>query len=188
VPTVSGHACCDPHWTSVPDGPRDNQPVETRPDVLVYSSAPLTEDVEVTGPIMAKLFASTTARDTDWTVKLVDVYPEASQPAYNVADGILRARYRLALENPELLEPGRTYEFTVDLANSSNVFRKGHRIRIEVASSNFPEFDRNPNTGHSLYTDDELAVAHQTVYHDNSRASYVLLPIIPCRSGPEGRP
>ena len=188
IPTVSGHACCDPHWTSVPDGPRDNQPVETRPDVLVYSTAPLTEDVEVTGPIVAKLFASTSARDTDWTVKLVDVYPQGSQPAFNVADGILRARYHLALDNPELLQPGHIYEFTVDLANSSNVFRQGHRIRIEVSSSNFPQYDRNPNTGHTLYTDEELAVAHQTVYHDGARASYILLPIIPRGSGTEGHP
>jgi putative CocE/NonD family hydrolase len=183
VPTLSGHACCDEKWTAVPDGPRDNRAVETRADVLVYSTSPLTEDIEVTGPIVAKLFASTSARDTDWTVKLVDVYPQPGQPAYNVADGILRARYHLSLEKPELLEPGQPYEFTVELLNTSNLFKKGHSIRIEISSSNFPQYDRNPNTGHTLYVDDELAVAHQTIYHDTERASYILLPIIPSARG-----
>jgi hypothetical protein len=160
-------------------GPRDNQVAEVRPDVLVYTTPSLTEDMEVTGPVVAKLAASTSARDTDWTVKLVDVYPTANQPAYNVADGILRARYHASLEKPELLQPGRPYEFTVDLSNTSNVFKKGHKIRIEVSSSNFPQYDRNQNTGHTLFVDDEIVVAHQTVYHDNAHASYILLPIIP---------
>jgi hypothetical protein len=187
VPTLSGHACCDERWTAVPDGPRDNHAVETRPDVLVYSTPPLTDDIEVTGPVVAKLMASTSAPDTDWTVKLVDVFPQSSQPAYNVADGILRARYHVSLEKPELLQPGRPYEFTVDMLNTSNVFKKGHRIRIEVSSSNFPQYDRNPNTGHALYTDDELAVAHQTIYHDRERPSYLLLPVIPAAGGTETR-
>jgi putative CocE/NonD family hydrolase len=139
----------------------------------------LIEDVEVTGPVVAKLIASTSARDTDWTVKLVDVYPGPNEPAYNVADGILRARYHLSLEKPELLQPGQQYEFMVDLLNTSNVFKKGHKILIEVSSSNFPQYDRNQNTGHTLYIDDEIAVAHQTIYHDSAHASYILLPIIP---------
>ncbi len=187
VPTLSGHACCDPRWTSVPDGPRDNRGAETRPDVLVYSTPPLTEDIEVTGPIVAKLLASSSAPDTDWTVKLIDVFPQPGESAYNVADGILRARFHVSLEKPELLEPGRPYEFTVDLLNSSNLFKKGHRIRIEVSSSNFPQYDRNPNTGHTLYVDDELAVAHQTIYHDSARPSYIVLPIIPSAGGREAR-
>jgi putative CocE/NonD family hydrolase len=187
VPTLSGHTCCDERATSVPDGPRDNRLAEARPDVLVYSTPPLTEDIEVTGPVAAKLVASTSAPDTDWTVKLLDVYPQPNPAAYNVADGILRARYHLSLEKPELLQPGRPYEFMVDLLSTSNLFKKGHRIRIEISSSNFPQYDRNPNTGHTLYVDDELAVAHQTIYHDTARPSYIVLPIIPSAGGTEAR-
>jgi hypothetical protein len=178
VPTLGGHTCCG-NTTPVPMGPRENRVAEVRPDVLVYTTPPLIEDVEVTGPVVAKLIASTSARDTDWTVKLVDVYPGPNEPAYNVADGILRARYHLSLEKPELLQPGQQYEFMVDLLNTSNVFKKGHKILIEVSSSNFPQYDRNQNTGHTLYIDDEIAVAHQTIYHDSAHASYILLPIIP---------
>ena len=119
------------------------------------------------------------ARDTDWTAKLVDVYPGPAQLTYNIADGILRARYRLSLETPELLKPGEVYEFTVDMLNTSNLFKKGHRIRIEISSSNFPQYDRNQNTGNALFVDDEMVVAHQMIYHDKAHGSYVLLPIIP---------
>jgi putative CocE/NonD family hydrolase len=112
-------------------------------------------------------------------MKLVDVYPGPIQPAYNVGDGILRARYHVSLEKPVLLQPGQTYEFTVDLWNTSNVFKKGHKILIEVSSSNFPQYDRNPNTGHTPFIDDEMLLAHQTIYHDSAHASYILLPIIP---------
>ena len=121
-------------------GPRDNRISEIRPDVLVYTTPVLTEDVEVTGPVVAKLFASTSGKDTDWTVKLTDVFPGPDGKAINMADGILRARYRNGLDKPELLEPGTMYEFTVDLLNTSNTFKKGHRIRIEVSSSNFPQY------------------------------------------------
>jgi hypothetical protein len=179
VPTLGGHTCCDPSLTPLPMGPRENQAAEVRPDVLVYTTPLLSEDVEVTGPVVAKLFASTSVRDTDWTVKLVDVYSGPEKPAYNVADGILRARYHVSLEKPELLQPGQPYEFMVDLWNTSDVFKKGHKILIEVSSSNFPQYDRNQNTGRALFIDDEIAVAHQTIYHDSAHASYILLPIIP---------
>jgi putative CocE/NonD family hydrolase len=179
VPTLGGHTCCD---NSGPVGPKDNQSVEMRPDVLVYTTPPLTEDVEVTGPVVLKLTAASSARDTDWTVKLVDVYPNREGTAINMADGILRARYRESLEKPALLEPGKVYEFTVDLLNTSNLFKKGHRIRIEISSSNFPQYDRNQNTGGTLFVDDEMVTAKQTIYHDSARSSYLLLPIIP-RSG-----
>jgi hypothetical protein len=179
VPTLGGHTCCGESTTPVRMGPRENRVAEVRPDVLVYATPPLVEDVEVTGPVVAKLIASTSAPDTDWTVKLVDVYPGPNEPAYNVADGILRARYHVSLEKPELLQPGQQYEFTVDLLNTSNVFKKGHKILIEVSSSNFPQYDRNPNTGRTLFVDDEMLLAHQTIYHDSAHASYIYLPIIP---------
>jgi putative CocE/NonD family hydrolase len=179
VPTLGGHTCCGEISQTVPMGPRDNRVAEMRPDVLIYTTSQLIEDVEVTGPVVAKLVASSSARDTDWTVKLLDVYPGPNQPAYNMADGILRARYHLSPEKPELLQPGQTYEFNVDLLNTSNLFRKGHRIRIEISSSNFPQYDRNQNTGNTLFVDDEMLVAHQTIYHDKAHSSYILLPIIP---------
>jgi len=160
-------------------GPKDNQSAEIRSDVLVYTIPPLTEDVEVTGPVVLKLIAASSARDTDWTAKLVDVYPNPEGMAINVADGILRARYRESLEKPVLLEPDKAYEFTVDLLNTSNLFKKGHRIRIEISSSNFPQYDRNQNTGGTLFIDDKMVTAKQTIYHDSARSSYLLLPIIP---------
>ena len=150
--------------------------------MLVYTTPVLTEDVEVTGPVVATLYASTSGKDTDWTVKLTDVFPGPDGKSINMADGILRARYRNGLDKPELLEPGKVYAFTVDLLNTSNVFKKGHRIRIEISSSNFPQYDRNPNTGKDLFTDTELVTAKQTIYHDGARASHILLPIVPRRT------
>jgi putative CocE/NonD family hydrolase len=181
VPTVGGHTCCSEASVPMGMGPRDNRLVEMREDVLVYSTPPLAEDVEVTGPVVATLHAASSARDTDWTVKLVDVYPDAQGTAINVADGILRARYRESLERPVLMEPGTVYEFTVDLLNTSNLFKKGHRIRIEVSSSNFPQYDRNHNTGKTLFVDEEMVPARQTIHHAKGQASYILLPIIPRR-------
>ena len=147
--------------------------------VLVYTTPSLREDLEVTGPVAAVLFAATTARDTDWTVKLVDVYPDGR--AINIADGILRARYRKSLSSPELLEPGEIYEYRVDLGSTSNLFRAGHRMRVEVSSSNFPCYDRNLNTGNGI-GDEWIAdciVATQTVFHDRARPSRIVLPIVP---------
>ena len=158
-------------------GPKDQRPNEYRADVLVYTTAPLDRDVEVTGPVKAVLHAASSARDTDFTAKLVDVHP--SGYAMNVAQGIQRARYRDSWESPALLEPGRVYEYTIDLWSTSNCFRRGHRIRLEIASSNFPQFDRNPNTGNPFGMDAELAVARQRVLHDRERPSHVLLPVIP---------
>ena len=158
-------------------GPRDQQAVEWRPDVLVYSTPPLESDVEVTGPVKAVLYASSSARDTDFTAKLVDVSPNGT--AINVAQGIIRARYRDSWEKPELMEPGQVYKFEIDLWSTSNCFLAGHRIRVEVASSNFPQFDRNPNTGNPFGQDAELQVARQTVYHDADHPSHIVLPVFP---------
>src|SRR5262249_3033932 len=140
VPTMGGAVCCNPKV--FPWGPMDQRTVEQRSDVLVYTSAPLKQPVEVTGPIQVVLYASSTAPDTDFTAKLVDVFP--SGEARNLCDGILRARYRRSLERPELLTPGEVYPLTIDAGVTSNVFLAGHRIRVEVSSSNFPRFDRNP--------------------------------------------
>jgi putative CocE/NonD family hydrolase len=148
-----------------------------RGDVLCYTSAPLDADLEVTGPIKAVLYAATDGPDTDWTVKLVDISPTGY--AMNLCDGMIRARYRESLTDPTLLEPDSVYEYEIDLGVTGNVFRKGHRIRLEVSSSNFPRFDRNLNTGHAFGTDAQMRTAHQTVYHSREYPSHILLPVIP---------
>ncbi len=160
-----------------PAGPYDQTKAERRDDVLVYTSGELAEDVEVTGPVKVVLYAATSARDTDWTGKLVDVHPDGK--AYNICDGIVRARYRDKAAGASLVEPGKCYRYEIDLWVTSNVFLKGHRIRVEISSSNFPRFDRNPNSGLAFGTDTKLHKANQTVYHDAGRASHILLPVIP---------
>ena len=177
VMTIGGSTCCSEDVTPVSMGPRDQQQAEWRPDVLVYTTDVLEEDVEVTGPVSVVLYASSSAPDTDFTAKLVDVHPGGK--AINVAQGIIRARYRDSWEAPELMTPGEVYKFTIDLWSTSNCFVAGHRIGVEISSSNFPQFDRNPNTGHEFGKDDETQIATQTIYHDGERPSHVLLPIIP---------
>jgi putative CocE/NonD family hydrolase len=177
VLTVGGSTCCSEDITPVSMGPRNQQYLEWRPDVLVYSTPALEDDVEVMGPVSMVLYASSDARDTDFTAKLVDVYPDGR--AYNVAQGIIRARYRDSWEEPTLLEPGRIYKYTIDLWSTSNRFLKGHRIRVEVSSSNFPQFDRNPNTGNPFGMDAEMKTASQTVYHDAGHPSHIVLPVVP---------
>lgn len=151
--------------------------MEHRTDVLVYTSDELEQDVETTGPIVVKLYASTDGCDTDFTAKLVDVHPDGYSA--NLCDGILRARYHKSREHQTLLEPGTIYEFIIDLWVTSNVFLKGHRIRIDISSSNYPRFDRNLNTGDNPGSDDLIRIANQTVYHTKEHPSHVLLPIIP---------
>jgi len=148
-----------------------------RGDVLVFTSAPVGEPVEVTGYVELVLWASSSAPDTDFTGKLIDVAPDGS--ARMLTDGILRARYRNGPRHPELLSPGEPVELRIDLLATSNVFLPGHRIRVEVSSSNFPRYDRNPNTGAPFGTDAEIRVARQTVYHDREHPSHVLLPVVP---------
>jgi len=175
VPTMGGAVCCDP--AIFPWGPMDQRPVEKRRDVLVYTSAGLTEDLEVTGEVQVVLRAASDAPDTDFTAKLVDVFPNGE--ARNLTDGILRARYRESLEKPALMKSGEVYRLVIDAGVTSNLFRKGHRIRIEISSSNFPRFDRNLNTGKAVEDETEVRRANQVVYHDGSRRSYVSLPVIP---------
>ena len=133
-------------------------------------------DVEVTGPIKVVLWAASSAPDTDFTAKLVDVHPSGF--AVNVAQGIIRARYRDSFAQPTLLEPGRVYRYEIDCWSSSNCFGVGHRIRVEISSSNFPQFDRNPNTGHAFGMDADLQPATQTIYHDARHPSHILLPVV----------
>ncbi|MBT3346220.1 MAG: CocE/NonD family hydrolase [Gemmatimonadetes bacterium] len=175
VQTLGGNNCCSPHV--VPWGPQDQRPAEMRGDVLCYTGEALTEDLEVIGPIEVVLFAATDGPDTDWTAKLVDVFPNGY--AMNLCDGIIRARYREDRSNPSLLEPGAVYEYRIEVGVTGNVFQKGHRIRLEISSSNFPRFDRNPNTGNTYGVDAELRVAHQTIHHSVDRASHIRLPVIP---------
>jgi len=160
-------------------GPFDQRPTESREDVLVYTSGELKEDLEVTGPIKVFLWAISSAPDTDFVARLVDVHPDGY--AQNLTDGIIRARYRNFErgEAPSLIEPGVAYEYEIDLWSTSNVFRAGHRIRLDVTSSNFPRWDRNLNTGHEFGDGREMAVAYQTILHDREHPSYVVLPIVP---------
>ncbi len=158
-------------------GVYDQRPVERRLDVLLYSTLPLPEPIEVTGPATVILYASSAALDTDFTAKLVDVAPNGY--ARNLCEGIMRARYRNSPTRPELLEPEQPYKFTIDLLVTSNLFRAGHQIRLEISSSNFPRFDRNPNTGEPAGTARRTQPAMQTVYHDTQHPSHILLPVIP---------
>jgi len=158
-------------------GVYDQRPVERRLDVLLYSTLPLPEPIEVTGPVTVILYASSAALDTDFTAKLVDVAPNGY--ARNLCEGIMRARYRNSPTRPELLEPEQPYKFTIDLLVTSNLFRAGHQIRLEISSSNFPRFDRNPNTGEPAGTARRTQPAMQTVYHDTQHPSHILLPVIP---------
>ena len=178
VPTLGGNLLDCLRCFSVAQGPVNQAQAEEREDVLVYTTPELTEPVEVTGPIMVKLFAATSASDTDWTAKLVDVHPDGY--AQNIQDGIVRARYREGKEAPaSLLEPGRVYEYDIDLWATSNVFLPGHRIRLEISSSNFPRFDRNLNTGEDPMTGTRMEQADQTVHHSERYPSHIVLPIIP---------
>lgn len=176
VPTLGGNNCCG---TPTPAGPYDQRPIESRKDVLVYTSDVLQEELEVTGPVKVVLYASSDARDTDFVAKLIDVYPDGA--SYNMAEGIVRARYRDSLSTPSPLTPNEVYRFEIDLVGTSVAFQKGHRIRVHVTSSHFPQFDRNPNTGDPFATTAAVKVAQQSVYHDAERASHILLPVIPPR-------
>lgn len=176
VPTIGGSTCCTEATVPVSMGPRDQRPNEYRSDVLCYTSEPLTAPLEVTGPVKAVVYVSSSAVDTDFTAKLVDVRPDGY--AMNVAQGIQRARYREGFREAKLMEPGEVYPIEIDLWSTSNCFLPGHRVRVEISSSNFPQFDRNPNTGHAFGMDAEMVTANQTIYHDAERPSHVVLPVV----------
>jgi hypothetical protein len=158
-------------------GPCDVRVHDERRDMLVYQTPPLERDTEVTGPIELHLFAASSAPDADWTARLVDVYPDGF--GVNLGYGICRARYRESFENPSLLEPGRVYEYRIAIKPTSNLFKAGHRIRLDISSSDFPNFDRNHNTGGDDWADARMQPAHQRVFHDGRYPSRLVLPIVP---------
>jgi putative CocE/NonD family hydrolase len=174
VPTIGGRIL--PAGILVP-GPFDQTPVEKRSDVLCYTTPELKEVLEVTGPLKLHLFASTSAKDTDFTAKLVDVLPDGT--AYNIAEGCIRARYRKSVLKSEFVTSGEVYEFVVDIAATSIIFGRGHRIRIDISSSNFPRIDRNMNTGNAFGEDAQGVPAVQTIFHQPDYPSYIDLPVIP---------
>jgi putative CocE/NonD family hydrolase len=158
-------------------GPDDYSAIERRDDVLVYVTEPLQEEIEVTGPIRVDLYASSSAPDTDFMAKLVDVWPSGF--VQRLCDGMVRARFREGMDRPFLLEPRKVYHFSIDCWNTSQVFKAGHRIGLEISSSAFPKFDRNLNTGAPLGVTTEMVIAEQRIYHDVEHASAVILPLIP---------
>jgi hypothetical protein len=176
VPTTGGPLCCD--GKHLPAGPRNQKDVEARADVLVFSTPPLEQDTEVTGPITLDIFAKTSAADTDFTGKLVDVAPDGTP--INLTEGILRAKFRESTyADPKPITPGQVLEYKIDLWSTSNVFMKGHRIRLEVSSSNFPRFDRNLNTGKDAATENRFVKATNTILHDAAHPSALILPVVP---------
>jgi len=174
APTLGGGTCCWPEI--VPFGAMDQRPLEGRQDVLVYSTPPLPKDLRVTGPISVKLWVSSSAPDTDFVARLIDVDPSGF--AMNLTDGIVRARYRTSYSEPELMQPGEVYEVTIPMGATSNLFRKGHRIRVHVTSSNFPRFSRNTNTGAQPEFDTQMQPAQQTIWHTAARPSHLVLPVL----------
>lgn len=173
VPTTGGNNCCG---TPTPAGPRDQRSLEQREDVLVYTSAFLEKPVTIAGPVKMKLHAATDGRDTDWMVKLVDVHPDGF--AMPVSEGIIRAKFREGLDKMKLLTPNQVYEYEIEMTGTANVFRSGHRIRVDITSSNFPQFDRNPNTGEPLGTSTKTRIAQQTIHHGGAKLSHIVLPVV----------
>ena len=177
APTIGGPLCCDQEHME--PGPRDQRAVEDRDDVLIYSIGPLSSDLEVTGPVTADLFVKSSAVDTDFTAKLVDVAPDGF--AQDLTEGILRMRYRSSPEQATLMNPAQIYEISVDLWATSNVFLKGHSLRLEISSSNFPRFDRNLNTGEEIKFARTMVSASNTILHDAQHPSSLVLPVMPAK-------
>jgi uncharacterized protein len=175
TPTIGGPLCCQalPSGT----GPQDQRPAEARSDVLVFATPAFTQEFEVTGPVSADLYVSSSAVDTDFTAKLVDVWPNGF--AQNLTDGILRMRYRNSQSKSELMNPGEVYHVTVDLWATSNVFLPGHKLRLEISSSDFPRFDRNLNTGEEQARGTRMVKAENVIFHDKEHPSALVLPVIP---------
>jgi putative CocE/NonD family hydrolase len=176
VPTLGGPLCCGP-FPPAGLGPQDQSKAEERSDVLVFTTPALNKDLEVTGPASLELYVSSSAVDTDFTGKLVDVWPNGF--AQNLTEGILRLRYRNSQEKPELAKPGEIYRIVVDLWATSNVFLAGHKVRLEVSSSNFPRFDRNLNTGEDQAAGTRMNKATNVIYHDKAHPSAMSLPVVP---------
>lgn len=173
VPTTGGNNCCGSPTIA---GPVDQTPLDARADIVRFTSDVLKEPVTIGGPVKMDLHATTDGKDTDWMVKLIDVHPDGK--AYPMAEGILRARFREGLDKPSLLTPGQAYRYSVDMVGTALVFQPGHRIRVDISSSNFPQFDRNLNTGDPLGKGTQPRVAQQTIHHSAARPSAVVLPVV----------
>jgi putative CocE/NonD family hydrolase len=169
VPTRGGNNL------NIPAGPMDQRPVEDRADVLLFTTPTLEQPLEVTGRVKVILWASSSAKDTDFTAKLTDVHPDGRSML--VLDGIIRARHRDSMEREDFMEPGKTYKFEIDLWSTSIIFNKGHKIRVAVSSSNSPRFDANPNTGGQSWSEPNPVAAKNTIYHDAERPSHIVLPV-----------
>ncbi len=174
VPALGGGVCCN--RDAALGGSYDQRGIEARADVLVYTTEPLEEDLEVTGSVRPTLYVSSDVPDTDFTVKLVDVHPDGT--AYNVDDTILRARYRNGYDKQVFMTAGDVYELTPTPMSTSYQFNAGHRIRVEVSSSKFPQYMRNLNTGGNNYDETEGEVARNTIHHSEQYPSRVELPVI----------
>src|SRR5439155_7831398 len=174
VPSHGGNVCCQANALS--GGALDQRQIEQRPDVLVFTSEPLKEGLEVSGPVEFTVFVSSDRKDTDISVKLLDVYPDGR--AYNLDETIQRLRYRDGYDKQVFMEPGKTYKVTLQPMTTSNYFDTGHRIRIEVSSSNFPRFDRNLNTGGKNYDETEGLVAHNAIHHSKEYPSQVTVTVV----------
>ena len=175
APSLGGHSCCGAQ--SGPQGPYDQTPAEQRSDVLVYTSSPLEHDTEMTGPVTVHLWAESTSPDTDFTAKLTAVQPDGR--VINLNDGILRTPFRDSLSDPTPTTPGRPYEYQIHIWPTSYEFRAGELIRLEISSSDYPQFAPNPNTGAPFGTDTNINTATQTILHDGQHPSSVTLPLIP---------
>ncbi len=180
VPTTGGNHSIGPYnpglYEIAKPGPYDQRILEKRKDVLVYTSDVLKEELEIIGPVTFVLFASSSAVDTDFVVKIADVYPDGR--AINISEGIIRARFRNDIwGKPVLMEPGKVYEFHIEMMPAAYLFKKSHRIRIYVTSSNFPLWDRNLNTGKDPATDTSFQIAHQTIFHSSIRPSHIIIPV-----------
>jgi putative CocE/NonD family hydrolase len=175
VPSLGGHSCCS--WSSGPQGQFDQSAIEQRPDILVYSSAALTSPMEIAGPITVVLYASSTAPDTDFTAKLVDVHPDGT--AVNLNNGILRTSFRESSEHPTPIIPGQVYRLEIKVWPTANLFLPGHKVRLEISSSDFPQFDPNPNTGGTFAHGVAFAKATQTIFYGGDHPSAIILPVIP---------
>ncbi len=180
VPSYGGNVCCT--GTAVTGGAFDQRAMETRNDILVYTSEPLKEALEVSGPVEPTLYVSSDAKDTDITIKLVDVLPDGT--AYNLDETIQRLRYRDGYDKPPVwMENGKVYPVMLQPMTTSNYFSAGHRIRIEISSSNFPRFDRNMNTGGRNYDETTGVVAHNSVHHSQQFASKIVLTVVKRSTG-----
>lgn len=174
VPSYGGNVCCT--GTAIQGGSWDQHQMETRQDILVYTTEPFKDGVELTGSIETELFVSSDAKDTDFTVKLIDVYPDGR--AFNLDETILRARYREGFDKEVMMENGKVYKLTLSPMSTSNFFEPGHSVRVEISSSNFPRFDRNMNTGGNNFDETKGIIAHNKILHNAQYPSKLILPIV----------